>query len=162
MMTALLLGIIAFLVARGVLNHQRQKNFAQNIHALEQDTPALLAWMKTDLGLTDDEFARECRIHDEHMVEYRRLCDEMQASRERLKTALQESQNLSDEGQAAAIKDYEDHFEACERAVIQHVKHVAAAMNPKAGQTYLTMMLPHLFPDHENIRLNNEPPTQTP
>jgi hypothetical protein len=161
MLMALLLGITAFLVSRGVQNHQRERDFAQNVSSLENDTTSVLAWMKKELNLTDEEFAKECRIHEEHMVEYHRLCEEMKASRERLTQALQNNNELNSEGQAA-IRDYETHFEACERAVIQHVKHVAAAMNPKAGQTYLKLMIPHLFPEHEIIPTKTVSPPDSP
>ncbi|TDU66083.1 hypothetical protein EI77_03820 [Prosthecobacter fusiformis] len=160
LLVALLLGIAAFLITRGLQNHQQSRNFSRKVAAQEQDTRANLAWMRTSLSLTEEEFERECAIHDAHRAECIRLCAEMDIARERLKIALQNNDEHSAEGQAA-IRDYEIHFETSERAAIQHVKKVAAAMNPTAGQKYLKMMLPHLFPEHDTL-LPKTVPTPSP
>lgn len=145
---ALLLGIGAFFLTRTACEKRSTRTFAEKVSSLEQNIPANLAWMRKELSLTDQEFARECEIHEAHMVEYRRLCAEMNASRERLKLALEGGKEFTDDGRSA-ILDYETHFEACERAVIQHVRKAAASMNPDAGRIYVKRMLPHLFPEHD-------------
>lgn len=145
---AMLLGIGAFFLTRTACEKRSTLTFAEKVSTLENNTPANLAWMRKELALNDQEFARECEIHEAHLVEYRRLCAEMNASRERLKRALAGGKEFTDDGRSA-ILDYEAHFEACERAVIQHVKKAAASMNPEAGRAYVQRMLPHILPEHD-------------
>lgn len=148
LLIALMLGISAFAMAWLIQSQKESQSFAQKVSSLENDTRANLAWMRKELSLTEEEFTRECALHDAHLIEYRQLCAEMNTARERLKQALEDGNGLSAEDQNA-IHDYELHFEAAERAAINHVKKAAAAMNPKAGQAYLKRMLPHLLPEHD-------------
>ncbi len=145
---ALFIGTAAFLLTRAAHLERSSQAFVKKVSSLEQDTRANLAWMRKELSLTDEEFARECQLHEAHLVEYRRLCAEMNAARERLKQALENGNELTEEGQAA-IRDYEVHFEASERAAIKHVKKVAASLSPEAGRVYLKLLLPRLFPEHD-------------
>ena len=144
-MVALLLGILGFLISKSVLNHHQAQAVHENPAATAPaDTRTQLAWMRTTLGLSEEEFARECALHDAHRAEYHRLHVQMTAARDRLRSVLQTTPDQTPEA-LTAIRDYEQHLAACEHAAILHVQKVAAAMHPAARQKYLRLMLPHLF-----------------
>lgn len=152
-MVALLLGIFGYLISKSIQNHYRMLAGGQGAHSH-------LAWMRPVLGLSEAEFTRECAIHDAHRAECARLCARMDTARDRLEQALQTGPLHSTEGQSA-IRDYELQLAACERAVIHHVKEVAASMNPAASERYLQLMLPRLLPDHHHL-LHSSASTHVP
>ncbi|MBB5040297.1 hypothetical protein [Prosthecobacter dejongeii] len=111
------------------------------------ETRASLAWMRTTLALSEEEFARECAQHEGQRAECARLCSQLQEARKQLRLA----QQTHGPG-AATTQTHELHVKSCEQTALQHLKKVATAMNPQAAQAYVRQMLPHLPADHETLQ----------
>lgn len=111
------------------------------------ETQASLAWMRSAHALSEEEFARECALHEGQRAECAVLCARLQEAREQLHHA----QQTHGPG-AAATQTHELHVKSCEQTALLHLKKVATAMNPEAAQAYVRQMLPHLPADHETLQ----------
>jgi hypothetical protein len=111
------------------------------------ETQASLAWMRSAHALSEEEFARECALHEGLRAECAVLCAQLREAREQLHHA----QQTHGPG-AAATQTHELHVKSCEQTALLHLKKVATAMNPEAAQAYVRQMLPHLPADHETLQ----------
>lgn len=116
-----------------------------------QDTPANLAWMRTALSLTDEEFARECAQHDSHRAECSLLCSRLSEARAQLQQVLQTHGHDTHGGQEL-IRSHQLHLQACEQTAVQQVKKVTEALNPQAAQAYVRQMLPDLALNDDTLK----------
>lgn len=124
-----------------------QKELPSQQPSVTPETRASLAWMRSAHALSEEEFARECALHEGQRAECAVLCAQLQEAREQLRLA----QQTHGPG-AAATQPHELHVKSCEQTALQHLKKVATAMNPEAAQAYVRQMLPHLPADHETLQ----------
>ena len=124
-----------------------KKDVSSQQPTVTAETRASLAWMRSAHALSEEEFARECALHEGQRAECARLCAQLQEARERLRLAQQ-----THGPEAATTQTHELHVKSCEQTALLHLKKVATAMNPQAAQAYVRQMLPHLPADHETLQ----------
>ena len=150
-LVAMILGTGSFLAGRYYLSHEAEaEEFSEAAERQEGTTAQRLAWMKTRLNLSPEEFGRVCQLHTEYMADCRHMADELDVVRDRMKATLRERSEF-DEVALAALKEYEAKYDQCERAATAYLLKSAAVMDRESRQIYLEMMLPRVFPDHHQV-----------
>lgn len=130
---AILAGILAFFVTRG------QPPTAGD--SLLLDSLPELAWLRTDLKLTDEQFAK---VGDLHRA-YRPVCAEMCrniAESEAAVAQLASTQGGMTEDLAQAIENHGRVIAACKRSMLDHLYQTAALMDENQARRYLDVTLP--------------------
>lgn len=134
LLLALAAGIAAFCVARS--HRQSQAG------GVLLDTMPELAWLRTELKLTDDQFAKAGELH----VAYRPVCEEMcrhiAEAHEKLETISRSARGMTPELDAA-IKEHARVHAECQRKMLEHLYQTAALFDEKQAANYLETMIPH-------------------
>lgn len=150
LIVALVLGAAAFLLGRLTSTPGGDSVLVPASQLQAGNTANNLAWMRKELSLSEEEFTRFCALHDAYMAECRRMSAEMDKTRARLKSTLQNRHEFDDVA-LAALSEYEKQYDICERAATKHLMKAAAAMDAESGRAYLKLMLPRIFPDHDVV-----------
>lgn len=131
--TALLAGVMAFCLMRSrTIIHSRENLL---------DSMPELAWVRTDLKLTDAQFAKVSELH----VAYRPKCMEMCR---RISDAHQKMDRLAGKGREltpeleAAIRERAVIHAECQQAMLKHLYDTAAVLDEKQAARYLGTMIP--------------------
>jgi Spy/CpxP family protein refolding chaperone len=101
-----------------------------------------LAWMREELDLTDDQFAKVSELHAEYRPTCVEMCERIAQAHERLEAAAHSSDQISDELRAA-IADHAQIHADCQEAMVGHLYRTAATLNKEQAQHYLETMLPY-------------------
>ena len=115
-----------------------------------------LRWLRSEFHLTDAQYATILRLHETHSAACAQHCAAVRAARTRLDTSR------TDGAPAAELAPLEAEVQRldqlCRASVADHVRQVAAAMDPEEGRRYLALVLPQLAAfDHAappNLRLD--------
>lgn len=100
-----------------------------------------LAWLRTDLKLTDEQFTKVSALHRE----YRPVCAEMCrriAESESAVAKLASSQSAMSGELAAAIAHHGHVIAECKRSMLEHLYQTAALMDESQARRYLDTTLP--------------------
>lgn len=131
--TAIIAGILAFFLSR--------QHPSANADSLLIDSLPELAWLRTDLELTDEQFSKVEKLH----LDYRPVCAEMCrriAESEAAVAKLASTQgDLSDE-LATAIDNHGSVIAACKRSMLEHLYQTASLMDERQARRYLEISLP--------------------
>jgi len=125
-------------------------------HAAARDGDAL-CWLRTEFRLTEAQYVAVLRMHEEHSAVCAGHCAAVRAAQARL-GKLNTAGAAADE-KAAARAALQQAETTCRLSVEEHVRRVAAVMEPRQGARYLAMVLPRLAAlDHSgppNARLDH-------
>jgi hypothetical protein len=117
-------------------------------HKVEASRGALLdkmpelTWIRSDLKLTDSEFAKVTELHLAYRPKCMEMCDRVYQSHERLDKAIQSSEGLTAELKAA-ISDHAKIHGECQEAMVEHLYRTAAVLDKDQAKRYLNTMLPY-------------------
>jgi hypothetical protein len=114
------------------------------------DARTALAWMETELDLSEAEFAKVCTLHKAYLPKCDAMCQRMAVAGSKLTTLLAGSNGMTPEADAA-LREYETLRAECQRATLRHLTDTAALMKPEAGRAYMQKVLPHLFVTHQHV-----------
>ena len=131
---AVMAGMTAFCVMRWHQGAQQQSGIAL-------DAMAELEWLRTELQLTEAQFAKLRDLHTAYRpkcVEMCRLISEAHAKTEALAIA---NRVITPEYQAA-LKQHADVHVDCQIAMLKHLYETAATLNEDQAKRYLDAMLP--------------------
>jgi hypothetical protein len=133
----LIVAVIAGFVAFGIT---RKHCSASQGDTLLDELPEL-AWLRTELDLSDAQFAKVGELH----VDYRPVCGEMcrriDESRARLEVVSLKKRTTDAELQQA-IADYERVRGECKMKMLEHLYQTAALMSEEQAGRYLKAVLP--------------------
>ena len=146
--------IIALLAAgAGFAGYSLSRDPALHAAAAKGDT---MEWLRADFHLTGAQLAEVRRLHDSYAgscQEHCRMIQEMTHARDELREAHGDKAALD-----AANARLEKMRAACEGAIAEHVRRVAAHMSPEDGRRYLALVVPRIANfDHAgapDLRLN--------
>jgi D-mannonate dehydratase len=101
-----------------------------------------LAWIRTDLGLTEPQYAKVADLHVSYSPECMKMCRQIAEAREKVEMLAKNSRALTPEydaalGELAAVQL------KCRRAMLKHIYATAALLDEAQSVKYLKMVLPH-------------------
>lgn len=142
LLAALTLGACSFLCVRLMV--------AERGHAMPVEHSSMLPeleWLRTELDLTDAQFAKVRELHLAYRPTCESLCSAIHASHEKLQQASEHAQGMTPELEQA-LREHAETRLACQKAMTKHLFETAACLDEARSARYLRMMLPHaLFGD---------------
>jgi hypothetical protein len=131
---ALAAGIVAFCITR---SHQ------QSVHKeVLLDSMPELAWLRTELKLTDDQFAKASALHAAYRPTCATMCRNIAEAHEKLETLARSGRGMAPELDAA-IRDHARVHAECQRKMLEHLFETANLFDDKQAARYLETMVPH-------------------
>lgn len=131
---AIVIGILAFIL---VSNSQpKTRGHAELLDSLPE-----LSWLRTDLKLTDEQYAEVEKLHRD----YRPVCAEMChriAESESAVAKIAGSQVGMSTDLTLAIENHGRVIANCKRSMLEHIYQTAALMNESQSRRYLEVTLP--------------------
>jgi len=133
---AVIAGVSAFFVMRrhGETAHSHSSGVVL-------DTMPELEWLRGDLKLSDEQFAKVKALHVAYRPACVVMCRRIAAAHEKLDKLGNENKSLTPEFQAA-LKEHADIHLECQEAMLRHLYETAATLNPDQAGRYLKTMLP--------------------
>ncbi|WP_035610438.1 periplasmic heavy metal sensor [Haloferula sp. BvORR071] len=130
---ALLGGVLAFCLMRSHKMAERQETLL--------DSMPELSWLRSELKLSDDQFARVSELHAAYRPKCMEMCQRIAAARSKVETLARASREVSPELEAA-LKEHAETDAQCRRAMVQHMYETAAVLDSDQAARYLETMLP--------------------
>ena len=131
--TALIAGILAFFLSR--------QHPSADADSLLLDSLPELAWLRTDLKLSDKQFSKVEQLH----LDYRPVCAEMCrriAESEAAVAKLASTQGGMSADLSNAIENHGHVIAACKRSMLEHLYQTASLMDERQARRYLEVTLP--------------------
>jgi DNA-binding transcriptional regulator/RsmH inhibitor MraZ len=116
-------------------------------HKMEQrqetllDSMPELSWVRSELKLSDDQFARVSELHAAYRPKCTEMCHRIAAARSKVEALARTGRELTPELEAA-LKEHAETEAECRRAMVQHMYETAATLEPDQAARYLETMLP--------------------
>lgn len=107
-------------------------------HAMNSPLPEL-TWVRSEFGLTDQEFERVSRIHAEYLPDCKEMCRRIDEQNSRLRELVLNAEELTPEVNDALREAVELRLE-CQTAMLNHFYEMSKAMHPEKGRHYLAAM----------------------
>jgi hypothetical protein len=140
LLVAVIAGLAAFFWMR---SYQRPER-----NGVMLDSMPELAWLRTDLKLSEQQFAEVSRLHAAYRPQCEKMCMEIAGAREKLEAAILRNRGMNDEVQAAIRKHAETRAK-CRQAMLNHMYETAAVLDANQAGQYLKTMLPFVMDDAE-------------
>lgn len=131
---ALAAGIAAFCIAR---SHQ------QSVHSgVLLDSMPELAWLRTELKLSDDQFAKASELHVAYRPVCATMCRNIADAHAKLEALSRSGRGMTPELESA-IRDHARVHSECQRKMLEHLYQTADLFDDKQAARYLETMIPH-------------------
>ena len=130
---AMMAGILAFILSRG-------QPAAATDPVLLDSLPEL-AWLRTDLELTDEQFSKVEQLHREYRPVCAELCRRIAESEAAVATLAGAQGGMSDD-LAKAIENHGHVIAECKRGMLEHLYQTASLMDQRQARRYLEVTLP--------------------
>ena len=131
---ALLAGAVAFYMMRS-----RKMDESRG---LLMDSMPELTWVRKELELTDEQFAKVSDLHSAYRPKCVEMCRRVSAAHEKLDGLAIKDRKMSAELEAAIREHAVIHGE-CQQAMLNHLYETAAVLDEKQANRYLKTMLPY-------------------
>lgn len=129
-----LAGAAAFCLTHSVKTAERKS-------ALLDHMPEL-AWVRSELKLTDEQFAKVSELHAAYRPKCEAMCQRILEAHKKLDHLASKDQAVSDELKAA-IREHADIHAECQEAMLQHLYKTADLLDAQQAAKYLETMLPY-------------------
>ena len=133
LLLALAAGGAAFWVTRA---HQQ----AEHRHVL-LDTMPELAWLRGELKLTDEQFAKASVLHTAYRPQCVAMCRSIAEARTRMESLARSGRGMTPE-LTAAIDEHVRVQAECQRKMLAHLYQTAALLDDRQAARYLDKVLP--------------------
>jgi hypothetical protein len=133
----LILALLAGFAAFGIT---RKHCATSNGNTLLDHLPEL-AWLKTELTLSDTQFSKVAELHDAYRPVCEEMCRRIDESRAHLEAVALKNRSTDTELQQA-IADYERVRGECKMKMLEHLYQTAALMNEEQAGRHLKTVLP--------------------
>ena len=104
-----------------------------------QEKPELV-WLKTEFGLSDDEYNRISDLHNAYLPKCEEMCM-LVAGKNALLRQLMHSPEAKEEQRNQVIEEVAQLRADCQTMMLKHFYHVSQGMNPEARDKYLEWVL---------------------
>ena len=133
MALAITAGVVAFCFTR---SHQMAERRELRLDAMPE-----LAWVRTDLKLTDEQFAKVSDLHAAYRPKCTDMCRLISEARGRIEAAARGSREMTPELEAA-IREHAETQIQCQKAMLKHIYETAAVLDRHQATRYLETTLP--------------------
>jgi len=130
---ALVAGVAAFYFTR---SHQMAERRALRLDAMPE-----LAWVRTDLRLTDEQFAKISELHVAYRPKCVDMCRRISKAHDKVEAAAHQGGAMTPELEAA-IREHAETQVECQQAMLKHIYETAAVLDKDQASRYLETMLP--------------------
>lgn len=148
MKRGLLILLLALAASAGAFVFTRnQCECSVTTHATAHDGGSLLPeleWLRNELKLTDEQFAK---VKEQHLT-YRPICEALckkVVAAQKSVHALAQAQNIASPELAEALQEQAAVRVECQKAMLKHLQKTAAIMSPEQARQYLDTMLPQVI-----------------
>ena len=108
-----------------------------------QKTEDQWTWLRREFRLSDSQFARIKNLHQAYLPVCAGHCQRIMAMQQRMadleRTGAHDAPSF-----AAARAEWNTVKQECNEATLQHLREVAAVMDPDAGRRYLGLTVPRI------------------
>jgi len=136
---ALLAGVAAFCLMR---HHKMAESHGGPL----LDSMPELAWVRADLHLTDEQFAKVSDLHVAYRPKCVEMCRCMEQSRTKVEALSRKERTVTPELESA-IGEHAEVSARCQRAMLKHIYDTAAVLDRNQADRYLNTMLPYALGD---------------
>ena len=130
---ALIAGVAAFCGMHSRKLAERQ--------ALMRDCLPELAWVRTDLKLTDLELVKVTALHTDYLPKCKEMCRRIVTARDKVSMAAKSSGKINP-ALEAAIREHAETQAQCQQAMLNHLYETAALLDRDQSARYLETMIP--------------------
>jgi hypothetical protein len=130
---ALAAGILAFGLMRTCKMAERQ-----GVHL---DAMPELAWVRTELKLTDVQFAKVSELHAAYRPTCVEMCRRIADARGKVEAQAKAGRSVTTELDAA-IREHAKAHAQCQQSMLRHMYETAAVLEPDQATRYLETMVP--------------------
>jgi hypothetical protein len=109
--------------------------------ALRLDSMPELAWVRTDLKLTDEQFEKVSELHAAYRPKCMEMCRRISKAHEKVQAAARAGGAMTPELETA-IREHAETQVECQRAMLKHIYETAAVLDKDRAARYLETMLP--------------------
>lgn len=152
----LIAGLLLALLAYGASYHFATVNSACCL--LEKPQPEL-AWLQTEFHLSDAEFARVQKLHEQYEAGCAERCALIDAKNAELAKLLAATNAVSPEIETALHEAAQLRAD-CQKAMLEHFYAVSQTMPPEQGRRYLAWVTERTLGSEHNSMMH-ESPTST-
>ncbi len=136
-----LLIVALALVAGAVAFWSMRSSRMAGHHDVRLDSMPELAWVRSDLKLTDEQLAKVTQLHAAYRPKCVDMCDRIATARGKVEALAKAGRGVTPELQAA-LREHADTHAECQQAMLRHMYETAAALDPDQATRYLETMLP--------------------
>ncbi len=130
---ALLAGVMAFCLMRSrTITHSRENLL---------DSMPELAWVRTDLKLTDEQYAKVSELHVTYRPKCMEMCRRISAAHEKMDGLAGKGRELTP-ALEAAIREHAVIHAECQQEMLKHLYETARVLDEKQAAHYLETMIP--------------------
>lgn len=97
-----------------------------------------MVWLRSEYHLSEAQYARIAKMHDDYRPTCAKLCARIAAAREKLDKLIAANQAVTPETEAA-LREWALVQSDCRTAMLRHVYAVSAEMKPEDGKRYIQM-----------------------
>ena len=133
-MLALVTGIAAYCITRVHCHSERKEVLL--------DSMPELAWLRKELKLSDDQFAKASELHIAYRPTCVVMCRIIADAHARLETLARSGHHISPE-LIEAIRDHARVHAECQQKMLAHLYQTADLLDDKQAAIYLKTMVPH-------------------
>ena len=133
LMLALVAGVAALYATR---THQQAGSGEALLDAMPE-----LAWLRGELELTDDQFAKACELHAAYRPTCVEMCRRISETQTKLDSLARDARGMTPE-LAQAIHDHARVHAECQQRMLQHLYQTASLFDDRQAARYLETVLP--------------------
>jgi len=106
------------------------------------DSMPELAWVKSELKLSDEQFAKVSSLHAAYRPKCMEMCGKIAAAHEKVEDMIRENPEVTPELERAIHEHAAIHAD-CQQAMLVHIFQTASVLDQKQAALYMKEMLPY-------------------
>lgn len=131
---AIAAGAAAFYLTR---SHQQSEHKAVLLDSMPE-----LVWLRDELKLSDDQFAKASELHVAYRPKCEEMCRSISEAHAKLESVARKSRGISPE-LTEAIRNHARVHAECQQKMLEHLYQTAGVLDDKQAARYLETMVPH-------------------
>jgi hypothetical protein len=136
LLVAMVAGMTAFCVMRWHKGEGHSHHSGVALDAMPE-----LAWLRTELKLSDEQFAKVKELHAAYRPKCVEMCRRISEAHERIET-LASANHVITPDYRAALKEHADIHLECQEAMLKHLYETAGTLREDQAKRYLEAVLP--------------------
>jgi len=135
--------ILVLALAAGILAYYVTRSHQETAHKeVLLDSIPELAWLRGELKLTDDQFAKASELHAAYRPKCAEMCRNIAEAHAKLEALAMTGRKLTPE-LLEAIREHARVHAECQQKMLEHLYQTAELLDDKQAERYLATVLPH-------------------